>query len=129
MPNSSGGAVVRSTRLLAGLHTGTVYHLEELPSSSCCSSSSSVEAPAELELDPTSMWEDPDEVDAVEAAAADDSMAAQLSRINIQHKSSAAMFVPAAALIRFLQAVHLQRSDGMDVASRTVARRQRPRRW
>ncbi|GFR49219.1 hypothetical protein Agub_g11137 [Astrephomene gubernaculifera] len=133
MPNSSGGAVVSSTRTLVGLYTGIVWHLEELTNSSRRSSSSSgggsVRPPAQLERDPTAMWEDRnDEADVVEAAAASDSVAAQLSRVNIQHKTNAAMFIPAAALLQFLQAAGLAAYDPLDAAGDNIARpRLRPR--
>ena len=139
MPNSSGGAVVSNTRTLVGLYTGVVWHLEELTSNrsrsgmssdggSSSSGGSSVRPPAHLERDPTSMWEDPnDGTDVVEAAAHNDGMAAQLSRVNIQHKTSAGMFIPAAALLQFLQAAGLAADDPLDAAGDDIARRLRPR--
>ena len=132
MPNSSGGAVVSNTRTLVGLYTGILWHLEEVTNNNSRSSSSSgggsVRPPAQLERDPTAMWEDPnDEEDVVEAAAATDHTAAQLSRVNIQHKNSAAMFIPAATLLRFLQAAGLAADDPLDAAGNCIARRLRPR--
>ncbi len=92
------------------------------------SGGSSVRPPTQLELDPTSMWEDPnDGADVVEAAAGSDGMAAQLSRVIIQHKTSAGMFIPAAALLQFLQAAGLAGNDPLDAAGDDIARRMRPR--
>ncbi|PNH03668.1 hypothetical protein TSOC_010247 [Tetrabaena socialis] len=76
MPVSSGGAVVSDSSTLAGLYTGTVWHLEGLDGSSRSSSGGGgARPPAELERDPKGMWDD-NETDEVEAAAASDTAAA-----------------------------------------------------
>ncbi|KAG2440708.1 hypothetical protein HXX76_003565 [Chlamydomonas incerta] len=149
MPNSSGGAVLcysddgGDTLLLAGIYTGTVYHLEEASShpstvsgggggssststSASGSSSGSSTSPAQIERDPNALWTpgtDALAVDAVAAAAGDVAKSAELGRLNIAHKNSVSIFTTAPALWQLLQAAGMAPPDPEQVAADQATRR------
>ena len=89
MPNSSGGAVVISSRRLIGLHVGSCWHRDTCATNgtseggSCMSeggSCTSTEPPDILEVDALSMWREPDDG---QAEMLPDHVAAQESYANI----------------------------------------------
>ena len=88
------------------MYVGTIWHLEDYaegqPSTSSTSRSSS-SPPTEIERDPESLWEGDEEAGPLERAADSVELAAHLSRVNIPHKSSAGLFIPAMALRQCLQ--------------------------
>lgn len=124
MRDSSGGAVLCGPCALAGLYTCLLWHLQGLGEAGSSTSSSSGGAsasstpPATVERDPACMWTPPPDaaVDAVDAAAGDVGKAAELSWINIPHKSCASMFTTATALWQLLQQVGEGPRDPLEVA-------------
>jgi len=82
MPNSSGGAVVISSRRLIGLHVGSCWHRDTCATNGMSEGGSctSTEPPDILEVDALSMWREPDDG---QAEMLPDHVAAQESYANI----------------------------------------------
>mmetsp|Transcript_22863 Transcript_22863/g.50115 ORF Transcript_22863/g.50115 Transcript_22863/m.50115 type:complete len:153 (+) Transcript_22863:519-977(+) len=146
MPNSSGGAVVTDTCMLAGMHQGILWHLKRPSSQGGSSTGGSTSGsaggsaasggsvgssvpPPDIERDPNHMWEPPEgDGDVVEAAAGNNALAAELSRVNIPHKSSGSIFVRASTLTSFLIDLQLESAAPIDAAAVAYARSTRQKR-
>ena len=113
MPNASGGAVVIDTATLAGIHTGTIWHLQAIEG---VGSHQGVEPPTTPERDGSHLWDD-DEPGLLSEAVTDDHLASQVAVANIPHKGTAGLFIPAMALRRFLRSLDLMPLEPLDAAA------------
>ncbi len=117
---------------VAGRYTGTVWHPEEMANSSSPSSPSSsssstnsgsgdVRAPRAIERNPNKLWTPPASIEAGDAAAAaagsTGQAAAELSRLNLEHKNSEIIFTTASALWELLQEAGVASLDTVQVAA------------
>jgi hypothetical protein len=94
MPNSSGAPVLLDTKFIAGLYTSILFHQQDLDPKVLFDHPP---PPSTMETSPSNLWED--EVDLPLA----DNVAAQLSFINIGHKSFHGGFVTTLALVDCLR--------------------------